>query len=139
MGVLIRRCWACFRHDRNVSFATYSTAAFACSIDSGSAAARRVTRSRTAPAASAPVASAAATTLAIAPTTWALAVTASPAIRPVNIHTTPTKPAATTTTSPCARPYCAICGEGTGYSPGALPSQWCDQHGHQSFGMGSST
>lgn len=33
------------------------------------------------------------------------------------------------------RPLCARCDEGTFYTPGALPSSWCDQHGHVPFGM----
>lgn len=32
-------------------------------------------------------------------------------------------------------PYCALCGEGTYYTPGALPSTWCDQYGHTAYGM----
>lgn len=33
------------------------------------------------------------------------------------------------------RPLCARCDEGTFFTPGALPSEWCDRHGHHPFGM----
>lgn len=32
-------------------------------------------------------------------------------------------------------PLCARCNLGTFYTPGALPSDWCEQHGHQPYGM----
>lgn len=38
-----------------------------------------------------------------------------------------------------AEPLCVRCQLGTFYTPGALPSEWCEQHGHTPFGMGSDT
>ncbi|WP_432976763.1 hypothetical protein [Dactylosporangium sp. CA-233914] len=36
-----------------------------------------------------------------------------------------------------AGPLCVRCNLGTGYSPGALPSTWCEQHGHRAYGVRS--
>lgn len=40
---------------------------------------------------------------------------------------------------PPPAPYCVNCGQGTGYTPGALPSTWCERHGHTPFGHGAGT
>lgn len=34
-----------------------------------------------------------------------------------------------------AGPLCVRCNLGSPYSPGALPSTWCDQHGHRAYGV----
>jgi hypothetical protein len=33
-------------------------------------------------------------------------------------------------------PYCISCNEGTSFDRRVLPSAWCDEFGHQAFGMG---
>lgn len=40
---------------------------------------------------------------------------------------------------PPRAPYCVRCGQGTLYTPGALPSDWCDRHGHWPFGYRDGT
>ncbi|MEV6928432.1 hypothetical protein AB0M46_28645 [Dactylosporangium sp. NPDC051485] len=34
-----------------------------------------------------------------------------------------------------AGPLCVRCNLGTPYPPGALPSTWCEQHGHRAYGV----
>ena len=36
---------------------------------------------------------------------------------------------------PPSRPLCVRCNLGTAFSPGALPSTWCDRYGHRPYGV----